>query len=78
MRLEDIHLVHSLAGRIRFKLGGIKGNPDQAREIETRLATVKGMRECAGQLRNGKRCSQAGMTRRFWNRWTFTLPSQRP
>lgn len=44
MRLEDIHLVHSLAGRIRFKLGGIKGNPDQAREIETRLATVKGMR----------------------------------
>jgi hypothetical protein len=44
VRLEDIHLVHSLAGRIRFKLGGIKGNPDQAREIETRLATVKGMR----------------------------------
>jgi copper chaperone CopZ len=43
LRLEDIHLVHSLPGRIRFRLGGIKGNPDQAREIETRLATVKGM-----------------------------------
>ena len=43
MRLEDIHLVHSLPGRIRFKLEGMKGKPDQAREIEARLAGVRGM-----------------------------------
>lgn len=43
MRLEDIHLVHSLPGRIRFKLESIKGKHDQAREIETRLAAVRGM-----------------------------------
>jgi cation transport ATPase len=43
LRLEDIHLVHSLPGRIRFKLEGMKGKPDQAREIETGLAAVQGM-----------------------------------
>ncbi len=43
MRLEDIHLVHSLPGRLRFKLEGLKGQPDQAREIEARLAEVRGM-----------------------------------
>lgn len=43
MRLEDIHLVHSLPGRIRFRLESIRGKPDQAREIKTRLAAVRGM-----------------------------------
>jgi hypothetical protein len=43
LRLGDIHLVHSLPGRIRFKLEGIKGNPDQARETEARLAGLRGM-----------------------------------
>lgn len=43
MRLEDIHLIHSLPGRIRFKLEGIKGKADQAREIEARLAAVHGI-----------------------------------
>lgn len=43
MKLEDVRLVHALPGRIRFKLSGMKGNPDQAREIESRLATVRGM-----------------------------------
>lgn len=43
MKLEDVHLVHALPGRIRFKLLGMKGNPAQAREIESRLATVRGM-----------------------------------
>lgn len=43
MKLEDIHVVHTLPGRIRFKLEGLKGNPAQARELEGRLATVRGM-----------------------------------
>lgn len=43
MKLEDVRLVHAMPGRIRFKLSGLKGNPDQAREIESRLATVRGM-----------------------------------
>ncbi len=43
MRLADIHLVHSLPGRLRFKLEGLKGKPGQAREIEARLAGVRGM-----------------------------------
>jgi hypothetical protein len=41
--LEDIRLVHALPGRIRFKLDRIKGNPDQVRAVESRLATVRGM-----------------------------------
>lgn len=43
MKLEDIRLMHALPGRIRLKLDGIKGHPDQARDIESRLATVRGM-----------------------------------
>ncbi len=43
MKLEDIRLVHALPGRIRFKIDGIKGNPEQARDIESRLATIPGM-----------------------------------
>jgi len=43
LKLEDIRLVHSLPGRIRFKLDGIKGNPEQARDVEARLAAVHGM-----------------------------------
>lgn len=43
MKLEDIRLVHSLPGRIRFKLDSIKGNPEQARDVEARLAAVRGM-----------------------------------
>jgi Heavy metal associated domain 2 len=43
LKLEDIRLVHALPGRIRFKLESIKGNPEQARDIEARLATVRGM-----------------------------------
>lgn len=43
MKLEDIHVVHALPGRIRFKLDGLKGNPARARELEARLATVRGM-----------------------------------
>ena len=43
MKLEDIRLMHALPGRIRLKLEGIKGHADQARDIESRLATVRGM-----------------------------------
>lgn len=53
MRLEDIHLVHSLPGRIRFKLESIKGKPDQAREIEARLAAVRGMHGVAASYVTG-------------------------
>ena len=43
MKLEDIRLVHAIPGRIRLKLDGIKGNPEQARDIESRLGTVRGI-----------------------------------
>ncbi len=43
MKLDDVRLMHALPGRIRLKLEGIKGHPDQARDIESRLATVRGM-----------------------------------
>jgi hypothetical protein len=43
VKLEDIRLVHAIPGRIRLKLERIKGNPDQARDIESRLGTVRGI-----------------------------------
>lgn len=43
LKLKNIRLVHSLRGRIRFKLDNIKGNRERARDIETRLAAVRGM-----------------------------------
>jgi hypothetical protein len=43
LKLEDVRLVHAIPGRIRFKLDGIKGNPDQMSAVESRLATVRGM-----------------------------------
>jgi hypothetical protein len=43
LKLEDIRLVHAIPGRIRLKLERIKGDPEQARDIESRLATVRGI-----------------------------------
>jgi hypothetical protein len=43
VKLEDIRLIHAIPGRIRLKLDGIKGNPGQSRDIESRLGTVRGI-----------------------------------
>jgi Heavy metal associated domain 2 len=45
VKLEDIRLVHAIPGRIRLKLERIKGDAEQARDIESRLATVRGIHQ---------------------------------
>lgn len=53
MKLEDVRVVHALPGRIRFKLDVIKGNPDQVRAVESRLAEVRGMQRVEGSAVTG-------------------------
>ena len=45
MKLEEVRVVHVLTGRVRFKVDALRVDPEQAREVETRLSMITGMQE---------------------------------
>jgi hypothetical protein len=45
MKLEEVRVAHVLPGRVRFKVDALRVDPEQAREVETRLSMIRGMLE---------------------------------
>ena len=43
--IGNIQVVHAIPGRIRLKVAQVRKNPVLASEIQTRLATVQGIRQ---------------------------------
>jgi len=41
--LEDVRLAHAIPGRVRFKIESLKGDDQQAEEIERELSTISGI-----------------------------------
>jgi len=50
---DDFRTVHAIRGRIRLKIGALKGNPDLARGLEERLAADPGVRRAEANPMTG-------------------------
>lgn len=53
MGTEEFRTVHTIPGRIRVKVGALKGNADLARELEERLAAEPGVRRAEANPMTG-------------------------
>jgi hypothetical protein len=53
MKLEDIHLVHLVPGRARFRIDGLKGDVQRADAIHERIASLEGIHEVEVNLTTG-------------------------
>ncbi len=45
MEIEGLKIVHALPGRVRLRIGKVKGNPTLARRAENQLAKVPGIKQ---------------------------------